>query len=176
MWIDVKIPYEPQERLADAYNRAMATSQATWVLLLDHDVYVALNPLWYDVCLGIVERLGRSRVGLITCRECGNYDDYDVRLCHYVKHAKKEYKQGLRLRQITRVEEVAGYFMLINHHAWKITQFRSIGKGVNKVDHDFARRLMEKKYELYMIDGLWVYHRRGVRKLRGEWKQIPSLI
>lgn len=172
MWIDVKIPYEPQERLAEAYNRAMATSQAAWVLLLDHDVYVALNPLWYDICLQTIEQLSNQPVGLITCRECGNYDDYDVRLNHYVEHAKEEYEQGLRLRRIERPEEVAGYFMLVNHRAWMISQFRGVGKGVNKVDHDFARRLIEKNYKLYMIEGLWVYHRRGVRKLRGEWEKV----
>jgi glycosyltransferase involved in cell wall biosynthesis len=174
MWIDVKIPYEPQNRLAEAYNRAIENSKGDWILLLDHDVLVSLNPLWYDICLEVIESLDENRVGLVTCRECIDVrSDGDlgrsIERCE--QHAKLEYQKGLRLRRITRPEEVAGYFMIVNWYTWFEVRFRDVGKGVNKIDHDFARRLLEKNYELYMIEGLWVYHRRGVRKQRNDWKQ-----
>ena len=73
MWIDVKIPYEPDDKLAEAYNRAMVNTTAPWVLLLDHDVFLALNPHWYEMCLEVVERVDND-VGMITCVTNGNSD------------------------------------------------------------------------------------------------------
>ena len=43
MWIDVRIPYDENNHLAAAYNRALKESSAAWILFLDHDVFL-LNP------------------------------------------------------------------------------------------------------------------------------------
>lgn len=169
MWIDVKIPYEPEKRLAVAYNRAMEDSSADWVLLLDHDVFLACNPYWYGMCLNAINTLKNERVGLITCVTSKTNNTCQRaaiqvrtdRIKHHIRVATQLY----RLYKSTVVPwedsfHVAGFFMLVNKSAWEQVRFVSMRKGIDKIDHDFARRLMENGYKIYTLPGLYVFHYR----------------
>jgi GT2 family glycosyltransferase len=171
MWIEAKIPYEPGKKLAYAYNRAMDTSSADWVLLLDQDVSL-VNPLWYDICLSAVTKLNKTDAGLIVCRTSGkargvqqisleNSSDLE----HQIFLAHELYKkEGNSLEQISI--EPTGYFMLVRKSVWAKVKFNDMGHGCDKVDLDFASRLMDNGFTIWLLKGLYVYHRRNLRRLK----------
>ena len=158
MWIDVKIPYEPKRRLAEAYNRAIDNSSAEWVLLLDHDVFLACNPHWYEMCLEMIQKV-EPDVALITCMEGNTESTVD----RHIEHAKTFYElNGFETCELKHAEELAGYFMLVRRSVCQDIRFHSVGKGIHKIDHDFARRLLEAGYRILYMKGLYVYHHRNV--------------
>lgn len=174
-YIDVKIPYKPNQKLAMAYNRAMENTDTNWVLLLDQDVFLC-NPLWYESCLEAIKRVG-DNMGMVTCVASGfsnrkntpqraeiecrtsNIEDH-FRISHQLYN-----KYGIGLEE-TRAKNLAGYFMLINRNAWENVKFRDMGRGIIGVDYDFVRRLYNYNYKIYVMKGLYVYHRTGVRKMK----------
>lgn len=173
MWVDVKIPYEPDHRLAYAYNRAVSETTAPWVLILDQDVFLC-NPHWYDMCLGAIEQAPDA--GLITCVMNGCSDrpqrpDCEISkstdLSVHEKLAREVYeKHNTNLIEIND-SRVAGYFMLVNRKVWEQIKFEP-KKGPYSVDNYYCERLLKSGYKIYLMPGLYVYHRRGMRKL--NWK------
>lgn len=178
MWIDVKIPYEPNEKLAYAYNRAIKGSTAPWVLLLDHDVFLGLNPEWYNICLKAIkdtESVSMSNVVLFTCTTNGNSDrvqcpvvsidktsDLNV---HVAKAKKARVIARLKREEITD-KYIAGCFMLVKRTYVEDYPFKDQGKGVNKVDQAFMQEILDNGYRGMVLKSLYVYHMKGVRK----WK------
>lgn len=173
MWIDVKIPYEPGHKLSYAYNRAMEETSAPWVLLLDQDVYISLNPHWYDMCLDAIRQV-EGDAGLITCVMNGCEGRPQEPDCSITKspsiedHREKAHEVYMKndnsLRRI-QSKLVAGYFMLVNRVAWEEVKFEAKKGKPYKVDHWFVERLMKNEFGVYLMPGLYVYHERGVRKL-----------
>jgi len=172
MWIEVKIPYEPKRKLAFAYNRAMISSVTQWVLLLDQDVFLC-NPLWYKMCLDAIKQLKGTKAGLVACVTSGprqkslqkassiesdNIEDH-------ISIAQQVYQE--HRNELIQVHiPVTGFFMLIKRQAWKKVKFQAMNRGVGGVDIDFSKRLLEAGYSIWLMKGLYVYHRRGLRKLR----------
>lgn len=173
--IEVHIPYALDGDLAREYNTTVHNANTDWVLLLDHDVFVSLNPLWYRMCIDAVNSVGNS-VGMITCVEYGrngfdlevpNVGDIDTQ----IQYAKELYrKYGNELVEVENYRR-AGFFMLVRKDIVDRFPFLSQGKGVNKIDHDFCRRITEAGYRIMIMKGLYVYHRRGVRKI--QWEEHP---
>ncbi|MFA7217792.1 MAG: ATP-grasp fold amidoligase family protein [Dehalococcoidales bacterium] len=175
--IEVKIPYGLNMDLAGAYNHAMEDSKTDWVLLLDHDVFVSCNPHWYDMCIEAVRTVS-DRVGLITCvsnprhnkNKGSQWADIIINSPDLDLHVQAAYelyqKYGMTLRRVT-TQKVAGFFMLVRKSVWKDLKFRGVGKGVDLIDWDFCERLLKKGLHIYELPGLYVYHRRDVRKL--DW-------
>jgi hypothetical protein len=176
--IEVKIPYGLNGDLAGAYNQAMESSKADWVLLLDHDVFVSCNPKWYEICSEVVSTIP-DKVGMVTCaanpspRRGNKGSQYPDIIEHssdievQIEVAYKLYqKYGLHLRQIS-THKVAGFFMLVRKEAWKQVMFEEVGRGVDMVDWTFAGKLQRRGWQIWEIPGLYVYHRRGIRKL--DW-------
>jgi len=64
--IDVRIPFEPGGKLGWDYNRVMNESKNDWVLLLDHDIFLALNPHWYMICQRVIKEC-KDDVGAFGC-------------------------------------------------------------------------------------------------------------
>ena len=165
MWIDVKVPYEPGKKLAFAYNRALSETTAPWVLLLDHDISL-VNPQWYEVCLQVIERLKDTRVGLITCVTSGKTRAFQQssftntdRMEYHIKKALQVYEQyGNQVIKVNTT--ITGFFMLVKRAVWEQVKFKDMGHGVNKVDIDFSSRVLRAGYSIYVMKGLYVYHRR----------------
>jgi len=63
MFIDVRIPWEPGKKLGYAINRTMETVRGN-VLILDHDVFLSLNPHWYQICENAIEVLKNRTMGM----------------------------------------------------------------------------------------------------------------
>ena len=177
MRIDVKIPYGLNHRLAEAYNVCVEESMTDWVLLLDHDVFLSCNPYWYQICLRAIEQVD-DITGMITCvcnppnikRRTQNPDIYDFStdIEKHVQISKKLWeKHGIRLRRVNDYK-IAGFFMLIRKSAWENVKFKEQGKVEDKIDWRFAEGLIKKGYKIYELPGLYVYHKRGVRKVNWE--------
>ncbi len=176
-WIDVRIPYAPDKNLAHAYNWTMENSLAQWVLLLDQDVFLC-NPDWYNICLETTERLKSTNAGLITCVTNGVHSANETpqkadiieksdRINTHIKVAQTLHdRYGNEFRKIDW-EHITGFFMLVNKRVWQEVEFRQLTEGdLNKIDWDFSTRLLEHGFEIYLLPGLYVYHRRGLRKIR----------
>jgi len=177
MWIDVKIPYEPGNRLAEAYNRSMEDSSAEWVLLLDHDVFFC-NPNWYGICIQAIEQVKDTKAGLLTCVTNGTHRanntpqkaDRIIKtdcLHQHIQVAKilhEKYKYTVT--QITW-PKITGFFMLVKRSAWEEIKFK--GQDLGYVDWHFSNRLLDAGFEIYLMKGLYMYHQRGMGAL---WKRL----
>ena len=170
LWIDVKIPYEPNNRLADAYNRAMESTSAEWVLFLDHDLFIC-NPHWYEMCLNTIKQLEGKRVGWITAR-CNRIacpvqkytlDERSNDIIRHIEIAKELYKkEGNRIIQYTEDYPLGGFFILTNKAAWSaVGGFKDVGIGIFSVDNKYDKDLRKKDFGLFLMMGLYFYHLRG---------------
>ena len=173
MWIEAKVPYAYRETLADAYNRAMKTSKANWVLLLDHDIFLASNIHWYKILLKGIKQVDVNKTGLITCVTSGrgslpqgsNVTEEKVRhpdIRIHLQEADRLYKKyGTEVKEINSYH-IAGFFMLINKSVWEKIKFSSeaSNNGIDKIDHDYCRKLLNNEYKIYVMPGLYVYHMR----------------
>jgi GT2 family glycosyltransferase len=182
--IEVKIPYGLNEDLAGAYNLAMASADTEWVLLLDHDVFVCCNPLWYEILIKVINMVPDD-VGLITC--VTNYLDtykslrhtypqvaaipeHSDRIERHIRVAKMLWmKYKYKLEEI-KTYKTTGFFMLVKKSIWEELKFESNNRGVAEVDWNYCGRLLEKGYKIYQIPGLYVIHRRGIRQMRMGWQ------
>jgi len=172
--IHVAIPYAPNRRLADAYNKIMEETDSEWVCFVDHDVYLATQPKWYQMCLNAVNQLEGQKIGWITakCNRIGckrqnyivNPDPDDIK--YHVGIAKKVYEQyGEIVSQLGKTK-LSGFFILTNKTAWKdVGGFKDQGKGLSKIDNDYSVRLRKEGYGQYIIEGLYFYH---------MWKKIKK--
>jgi len=171
MEIDVCIPFNSNKNLAEAYNRALKQGTSEWVLFLDHDVFLC-NPLWYTMCQTAIEQLKSDpQVACITCMAGGETDQKgDYRPMEYhIQSAMVRYKMyGNQLEQIH--EHAAGFFLLLNRRiATEIGFIQQRKNNINKIDTDFGNRLLKAGYHIYRMPGLYVYHRRGLRKLKKKF-------
>ena len=170
MWIDTFIPYGSEERLADAYNRCMSQAQSEWVLLLDHDVYLATNPIWHKICSACIKKVPCD-VGMLTCVTYGR-NGFDLakpqsdNVETNMLYAGIMYnKYGTELGEIENYRR-AGFFMLVRKTAWVTTPFRDMGRGVDKIDHDFCKRLMENNWRIMIMKGLYMYHHKHRSRIK----------
>jgi hypothetical protein len=173
--IEVKIPYGLNMDLAGAYNKAVESSNADWVLLLDHDIFLSCNPHWFDMCMQAIGSVNH-KVGLITCvsnprhnkNKGSQWADITVNSPNIEDHVQAAYdlykRHGMTLRRVN-THKVAGFFMLVKKKIWERIKFRSVGKGVDLIDWDYCERLLKYGYQIYEMPGLYVYHKRDVRKL-----------
>jgi len=117
-------------------------------------------------------------VMLITCTTNGNEGraqepvvsiNKTPDLDYHVMLAKKAYKRaGMRMADATD-NGIAGCFMLVRRLYWESNPFECQGKGVNKIDHNYIGRILEQGYKVKVLKGLYIYHRKYVRKL--NWKR-----
>lgn len=177
MWIDVRIPFDENNRLAEAYNRALQESTTDWVLFLDHDVFLC-NPHWYSMCLYVIENLKDvdDHAACIGCKCGGSHHKRTVKqhgppesdIEKHIAYSKKVYhKYGNMVRQIH--EHAAGYFLLLNRQIATEIGFRQVKNSINNIDQDFGSRLLEAGYHIYEMEGLYIYHRRGMKHLKKEF-------
>lgn len=177
MWIDVRIPYDENGHLAQAYNRDLADGCSPWVLFLDHDVFM-LNPRWFEMCSNAITLLESAdpKAACITCMAVGERHRRTMQekgepesdIEKLIQVAKEEYiKHGLKLDRIH--EHAAGYFMLLNREAALKIRFKQVGRSINNIDVDFGTRLLATGYHIYQMPGLYVYHRRGMKHLKKEF-------
>ena len=163
--IDVRIPYSTERNLGDAYNRAIQSSESNWVLLLDHDVFLALSPRWYEICIHTISKHNPALASCWTCKTGSalpwiayqdSPDSTDIQ--DHVQTAQRIYNQYQM--SVTEIEKVTGFFMLINKSVWK-----SVGgfpaKGISQEDWDYSKKLTDAGHKIFRMDGMYVYHHKA---------------
>lgn len=188
MFIDTRIPFEPGKRLGLAINRAMETVE-DWCLILDHDVFISLNPFWYQICQNAINEVGED-AGWITCCtnqigcplqkadysiEKGDYNyrkDYDSKdMNMHFALAEELYKNNKgKIKDITEIAKrwkLSGFFILTRREVYDEAK-EIFGFKDDKFigwDNYYSDRLIELGYKLYLMQDLYVFH--GYKRL---WK------
>jgi len=165
MLIDVRIPYSTKRDLGDAYNQAIESSTSDWVLLLDHDVFLACNPKWYEIC---VQTIQTHNPGMATCwtNKSGSAlswityqdspDSADIK--EHIATAKAVCEQYGN--SVTEVEKATGFFMLINKDIWnKVGGFPT--GSIQETDWKYCDKLRLANHTILRMDGLYVYHHKA---------------
>ena len=192
MFIDVKIPWEPGKKLGYAINRAMETVE-DWVLILDHDVFLSLNPYWYDICINAIEKVGDS-AGWITCStnaigcplqranfsnaqmECLFSEKFDpANMLHHFNMAEAIYREHKgTIIDITEQSirwKLSGLFILTRRSVYDHIKdtYGLPGDKFLGWDNYYSDRLHEAGYKIYLLKDLYVYH--GYKRLwkNGAW-------
>jgi len=193
IFIDVKIPWEPNKRLGYAINRAMDTVEDN-VLILDHDVFLSLNPHWYQICQNAIDTLKDKKWGWITCItnqigcpiqkadysiEKGDFNyskEYDKNdMNKHFELAEMLYNKNKgKIEDITKIAErwkLSGMFILTNKKAYDDVK-KEHGFPNDKFigwDNYYNDRLLQLGYSLHLMKDLYVYH--GYKRLwkNGTW-------
>ena len=188
IFIDVKIPWQPGKKLGYAINRAMETVQS-WVLILDHDVFLSLNPYWYDICINAIKKVGQT-AGWITCTTnqigcplqkadynhakkdynySSEYDTHDFR--RHFELSEEIYKRNkgkvLDITDQARRWKLSGFFILTNAHVYYHVK-KKFGLPNDKFlgwDNYYNDRILELGYKIFLMQDLYVFH--GYKRL---WK------
>lgn len=176
MYIDVHIPFGKQNQLAQTYNRVLDGGSSEWVLFLDHDVFLC-NPRWYEMCIRAISTLQRDPLAACVGCECGGEHHKrtmakqgkpDDHIETHIKISKMAYSQYGDLLQRIHIP-VPGFFMLLKREVAREIGFIQKSPTINNIDTDFGERLMKAGYHIYQMRGLYIYHRRGMKKLRKEF-------
>jgi GT2 family glycosyltransferase len=180
--IDVKIPFEPNQRLAYAYNRAMNEAAAEWVLFLDHDIF-ACNKHWYEMCQKAIFQLESLRpdglpptgwISAVTNR-IGNPaqkvqdapDTEDIGM-HCVFARDLYQKHDCKVERCTGA--MSGFFILTNKTAWKKAGgFNENRKRLLGVDNLYSRDLSLAGFAHYRMPGLYYYHIYRKKRIYQRW-------
>ena len=181
MHIETIIPFEPRQRLGFALKRAFEKVD-DWALVLDHDVFLSLNPLWYEICLNAIKKLG-YQAGWITCytnnigcplqknhlHGADSAESTDMKYQFYIAEDlyKKNRGQILDITNEIKKHPLSGFFMLTHRQAFDrvMEQFELKDDKFIGFDTWFSARLVELGYKIYIMQDLYVYH--GYKRL---WK------
>lgn len=171
--MDIRIPYYKNMELGRAYNIAMETVK-DWILFVDHDLMLSLNPYYYSICKNAINELGHQ-AGWITCKtnriacsmqldtEAPKNDD----ILSHMKYAKRLWsKHGDKYTcctQNTKSTPFSGFFMLTHKRAWE--EVGGFQDGFLGVDNDYYRKLINNGYDTYVLNGVYVYHLYKNKKL-----------
>ena len=163
--ISVHIPYSTEGNIGNSYNNIIENSKTNWILLLDHDVFLALNAKWYEICMNTISKHNPALASCWTGSK-GSVLDWiiypnspttsnleDHKKCAIDVFEKNKF-------QVTEVEKITGFFMLVNKQAWKEVGGFS-NNGICGVDWDYCKKLRDKNFKILRMDGLYVYHQKA---------------
>ena len=163
--IEIHIPYAEDGNLGAAYNRILNWAVEPWVLFLDHDVFLRLNPHWYYLCCKAIER--RPSTGIFTTwtnrtfanpqtqlvpSQFGNYQSNNIDTHRSIARSVFEF---YRYELIQVDKPITGMFMLINVEAVDGVRFDN---GFFGIDHKFCNDVLRTNLHINLIAGLYVYH------------------
>jgi len=162
------IPYYPNKKIGYCYNKIMNECKYEWILLIDHDVYLALNPFWYDICVNAINKCG-SDAGWITCytnrikckfQRAPNIDENNNDILYHRQYAKElYYKNNGKLLDYTNIAggQFSGFFILTSRKAWQtVGGFNE--EGFFTVDNTYFSDLKNAGFKLIVMSDLYVYH------------------
>jgi len=178
--IEVKIPMTLENQVINVHDEAIKNSTVDWVLILNHDVYVACRRGWFQTLVEGVKQVDKQNTGIITCvsgdrkkhpqaaniKDIKSHYDEDIKTQENIaKQLHKKY--GSKVVSVTDYH-IASFFMLVNRDTFEHVRFNENNESENYVyDHLYAQRMLEAGYKIYVMPGLYVYHRKhtsGVHK------------
>jgi len=176
--IDVRIPFVTDGNLGKEINRIMNETKHNWVLLIDHDIFLC-HPHWYHMCQKAIELYPDT--GLFSCwtnRSSGLDRRIDIAVDsnniedHYYEAKRLFLRFGYECTLVTDLY-CSGAFMLLRKTAWSFTGGFP-AKGIDKEICDFAKALVDNKWEIRIIQGMYIYHLKN--EFVTSWiKGIPIL-
>jgi GT2 family glycosyltransferase len=164
--IQIIIPWGQNKDLGAHYNRLME-SVNDWVCFLDHDILM-LNPNWYRMCLNAVDRLGH-KAGWITGKTNAIACPYQLDqtapknndIVDHMRHARLLYDKHQNKIELIDFNTISFYFsgfMILTHkRAWGEAGGFPEG-GFLGTDNEYHKKLIQSKYESYVMPGLYMYH------------------
>jgi len=182
MFIETIVPYEPNYQLGFAITRAMQKID-NWVLILDQDVFLSLNPHWYNICLAAIEKYGYS-AGWITCvtnaigcplQKARHEKMGSDCMAHHFQIAEDIYKANkgktVDITEESKHWRLSGLFILTHKKAYFDVK-EKFGIPDNKFigwDNYYNLRLVVLGYKIISMQDLYVYH--GYKRLwkNAEW-------
>ena len=184
--IPVLIPYVPNGKIGKAYNDAMKLV-SDWVLFIDHDILLGLNPYWYEICNNAIAKIGYQG-GWFTCftnrigcslQKAPNIDQASNDIKYHQKYAQNLYRNNRgKISDVTDVVEkrFSGMFILTHKKAWQDAGGFPEDIGFFGVDCDYYSRLKKAGYRTYVMKDLYVYHAyfrevlKPIFKSKGEFE------
>jgi GT2 family glycosyltransferase len=156
------MPFATDMDLGRAYNEAMALiPDDAWAVLIDHDA-MWTTKAWHAQ---IVEAIARvPDAGLLTAmanriaapwQQVGDRERHDMAY-HYA--LGEERRSTRTLLDVTDTKGIGGVVMIISKRAWQ--DVGGFVRGLLCVDHGMHFALRAARRRVYLIDGLYVYHRR----------------
>lgn len=170
--IDVRVPYEPNGKLGWDYNRIFNETVHDWILVVDHDILLNTNPLWYHICQTCIET--HPDTAVFTCKTNAHHNtaqrdksapgDFDV--VHHQEYAKKIWETNrFATELVSPGANIAGFFMLIRKQAWRdVGGFP--GVGMFEEDWAFAQKIHQAGLAMRVMTGLYLMH---AQKRIGSW-------
>lgn len=182
--IPVLIPYAPNGMIGAAYNNVMKLIE-DWVLFIDHDILLGLNPYWYEICNNAISAIGHN-AGWLTCYTnrigCSLQKAPDVNtisddIRYHQMYARNLYKLNKgKLTDVTNIpgKKFSGMFILTHKKAWSDAKGFPENIGFFGVDCEYYTRLKQAGYKTLIMKDLYVYHSyfrevlKPVFKTKGE--------
>jgi len=175
--IDIKTPMTTEwNQVVNAHDKAVEDSVADWVLILDHDVYLACRRKWFQLLGEGIKQVDKNETGIITC-VTGDRRRYpqkaDIKNVKYDENIKTQeniaeqlyQKHGSKIVNVTD-HHIASFFMLINRETFKHVKFNDNEESMeDNFDHLYAQRMLDAGYKIYVMPGLYVYHRKHGSKI-----------
>lgn len=180
--IVVQLPFARDLNLGRACNEAMErVPDGGWGVLLDHDIHLT-TPHWFaQIEEAIACRPDAGAFCVVTNRCASPWQQApegiaagDSLDAHYRVGAER-----LRRRTLTDITCTKGYgavLQVVSKEAW--AQTTGFENGMYCIDHSIFFRMKWNERRIYMIDGLYVYHRRVSSSAKAppagkKWEACP---
>lgn len=156
------MPFDAEKNLGRAYNAHMALlPDDAWGVLIDHDVAFVTLDWWHVFRRAIATKPDAGVFTVMTNRIAAPWQQTGDRNNHDMGHHCEVAKQRASidtLLDITDTKGFGGVVMCLSKKAWK--DAGGFVDGMFCVDHNMHFALVDKGYRNYVIEGLYVYHRR----------------
>jgi GT2 family glycosyltransferase len=156
------MPFDPGLNLGRAYNEAMALlPDEAWAVLLDHDMLFTTKDWYRQIAEAIRCQPTAGAFTVMTNRIAAPWQQIGERENHDLAY---HYRFGLErtrvrtLLDITGTNGFGGVVIVVSKAAWQAVG--GFADGLLCVDHSLHFRLRAAGYRNWLIEGLYVYHRR----------------
>jgi hypothetical protein len=158
-------PFALDRNLGRAYNDAMALlPDGGWAIFTDHDAIVGLTREWYRlIAEAIAFRPDAGAFVAVTNRidatwqRAGEADRENHDIGYHTRIAIERLKRRTLL-DITKTKGFGGVCFALSKAAWR--DAGGFADGLLCVDHSIHFGLQRAGRRIYLLEGLYVYHRR----------------
>lgn len=175
------IPSSLERNLGRAYNEAMALiPDGDWALMVDHDAILGLTRDWHqmlDEAIRFMPNAGAfvavtNRIDAVWQRaEEADPNNHDI--CYHTRIALAR-RERRTLLDITHTKGFGGVTFALSKAAWR--KAGGFADGLLCVDHSIFFRLRDAGYRIYLMENLYVYHRRraAIGPLPPDTPRVPD--
>lgn len=173
-------PYSLEKSIGKAYNdyMKMLPDDTDWMCFVDGDVMFLTRDYGHQLQAYIYKY---PNTGMFTCytnrvgnmRQCykGEFSE-NPDILHHTKiamHLQENHRMDVKpMRKV-----ISGHLMMIQKKVWKRIPFVDNGK-ILAVDNNISRRLLQAKYKILLMQGVYVFHYyrmlEGGRKYKAHLK------